>query len=78
MNSFLIILKEKGSLKAESRELGAGSRTTQITILPCALRPLPCASGPDLSLQAGSSLKLPTGQFLNGRPFNRKEVYWQR
>jgi len=52
---------------------------------PCALsefqnllRPLPCASGPDLSLQAGSSLKLPTGQFLNGRPFNRKEVYWQR
>ena len=40
----------------------------------CALRSLPCASGPDLSLQAGSSLKLPTGQFLNGRPFNRKEV----
>ena len=44
------MLKEKGSLKAGGREPGAGSRTTQITILPCALRPLPCASGPDLFL----------------------------
>ena len=68
--------EREGQLK--SRELAAGSRTTQITILPCAIRPLPCASCPDLSRQAGSSLKLPTGQFLNGRPFNRKEVYWQR
>ena len=50
MDSFLINLKEKGSLKAGSRELGAGSGTTQITILPYALRPLPCANGPDLSL----------------------------
>jgi len=43
-------LKEKSSLKAGSRELRAGSRTTQITILLYALRPLLCASGPDLSL----------------------------
>ena len=45
MNAFLINLKEKGNLKAWSRELGAGSGTTQITILPYALRPLPCANG---------------------------------
>jgi len=36
MNTFLINLKEKGNLKAWSRELGAGSGTTQITILPFA------------------------------------------
>jgi hypothetical protein len=50
MNSFLINLKEKVSLKAGSRELGAGSGTTQITIMSYALRPLPCANGLDLSI----------------------------
>jgi len=82
------MLKEKGSLKAGSRELRARSaerraqgktrETLPLRGFQNLLRPLPCASGPDLSLQAGSSLKLPTGQFPNGRPFNRKEVYWQR
>ncbi len=39
----MIKLTEKGSLKAGSWEDGAGSRTTQIAILPYALRPTPCA-----------------------------------